>query len=149
MEPSVWGKYLWSSIHFIALGFPDKPTQEDKNIYRQFYTDFWKVIPCHKCSQNYIKHLQELPIEPYLVDNMTLFEWTVKLHNIVNKKLHKREWSLEEAKDKFRNLAKGGDEIGFVSINSGWDKIIRYTTSTSIIIMFILLLWYVMKKKVY
>jgi hypothetical protein len=92
--------------------------------------------------------LQELPIEPYLVDNMTLFEWTVKLHNIVNKQLHKREWSLKEAKDKFRNLAKGGDDIGFVSINSGWDKIIRYTTSTSIIIMFILLLWYVMKKNI-
>lgn len=146
MEPSVWGKYIWTSIHFIALGYPDKPTQEDAHNYKQFYHDLWKVLPCYKCSVNYQRHLSELPIDPYLKDNMSLFEWTVKLHNIVNKELGKREWTLEEATQRFRNLAKGGNDIGFVSIDHGWDKVIRYSTAAMTGILVLVIGWFVLKR---
>lgn len=136
MEPRVWGKYIWTSIHMIALGYPDKPTQEDKTNYKQFYVNLWKVIPCYKCSINYQKHLKQLPIDEHLNDNMSLFKWTVDFHNIVNKKVGKREWTFEEALEKFRKIARGEDEK-FVSIDSKWDNLLWWSTLLIIIIIFV------------
>ena len=139
MEPKVWGKYVWTSIHIIALGYPDKPTDEEKQNFKTFYTELWKVIPCYKCSINYKKHLDELPIDDYLTDNMSLFRWTVYLHNIVNKELGKKEWTFEETLEKFRKIAKGEDEK-FVSIDSKWDNLIWWSTLSVIIVVFVFLI---------
>lgn len=98
MYPELWGKHLWRSIHYISLGYPIKPTAENAEQYRQFFSNLWKVIPCEKCALNYKRHLDELPIDVYLKDNAALFEWTVKLHNIVNRELGKNEMSFEDAK---------------------------------------------------
>lgn len=135
MEPKVWGRYLWTSLHFIALGYPDNPTEEEKLIYKQFYESFWKVIPCFKCGENYQRHLTELPLTAeHLKDNLTLFQWTHKLHNIVNRELGHREVSLEEARQKFSRIAKGQDEA-FVCVDSAWDRIIRWTTMILIVVV--------------
>jgi hypothetical protein len=139
MEPKVWGKYLWTSIHIIALGYADNPSIEDKMNYKQFYTDLWKVIPCHKCSENYKRHLVELPIDEFLSDNMTLFNWTVEIHNIVNKELGKRQWTYDEALEKFRKIARGEDEQ-FVSVDARWDKLIWWSTLLFIIIVIVFII---------
>lgn len=136
MEPKVWGKYIWTSIHMIALGYPDKPTQDDRINYQQFYMNLWQVLPCYKCSLNYLRHLEELPIDEHLNDNMSLFKWTVDLHNIVNRELGKREWTFEEALEKFRKIARGEDEK-FVSIDSKWDSLLWWSTVLVIFIIFI------------
>lgn len=101
MLPTIWGKHLWFSIHFVALDYPDSPEQEHIQAYKDFYTNLWKVIPCFKCAVNYKRHLQELPIDGHLHSQDALFAWTVALHNIVNKELGKPEMSLEEAKIKY------------------------------------------------
>jgi|UniRef100_A0A6C0BHL8 hypothetical protein len=99
MQPSVWGPCLWRSIHVIALGYPYSPTDEDKKNYKEFYENFWKVIPCQKCSVNYKRHLEELEhIDGFLSSPDDLFSWTVALHNIVNNELGKRLYTVEEAK---------------------------------------------------
>lgn len=93
-----WGPSLWKSIHYIAAFYPEKPSNAQISQYKKFYTELHHVIPCHTCAQNYKVHLQQLPIEPYLKSRDLLFSWTVDLHNIVNRALNKREWSLEEAR---------------------------------------------------
>jgi hypothetical protein len=99
MQPSVWGPCLWRSIHVIALAYPYSPSNEDKQNYKEFYENFWKVIPCQKCSVNYRRHLEELaPIDGFLSSPDDLFAWTVALHNIVNNELGKRNYTVEEAK---------------------------------------------------
>ena len=90
MQPELWGRHVWKSIHYIALGYPDNPTDIEAENYMIFYLNFWKVIPCKKCAVNYKQHLEELPIHNFMKNKMTLFEWTVKLHNIVNKSLNKQ-----------------------------------------------------------
>jgi len=96
-EPKIWGPGLWKSIHYISLGYPDNPTDNDKNNYYNFYINLWKIIPCLSCSNNYKRHLLELPIDSYLQSRNTLFEWTIKLHNIVNKELGKEYISIDKA----------------------------------------------------
>lgn len=92
------GPKLWKSIHNVALlEYPENPSEDDKTYYMNYYKDFWKIIPCLKCSVNYRKNWEELPITSYLESRTQLFEWTVLLHNIVNKELGKKEISLSEA----------------------------------------------------
>ena len=33
MQPYIWGKYLWTSIHYISLGYPENPSKEEQNDY--------------------------------------------------------------------------------------------------------------------
>lgn len=144
MEPKVWGKYLWTSIHFIALGYPDNPTPDDKQNYKHFYTNLWKVIPCFKCAQNYQRHLDELPIDGSLSNNMSLFKWTVDMHNIVNKELGKRVWTLDEALEKFRRIARGDDDK-FVSIDAKWDKLIWWITFILVTMLILVIIMFLFK----
>lgn len=102
ITPSVWGPSLWRGIHFIALGYPENPTEESIQSYGDFFVEALpKVIPCKTCADNYIRHLRELPITPYLYSGgkHRLFEWTVEMHNIVNKELGKTDpiWTTERA----------------------------------------------------
>lgn len=97
MEPQLWGPHLWKSIHYICLGYPNQPTIQDKINYKNFFTTIGPIIPCLKCSNNYQRHLDELPIDPYLNDKQSLFKWSVLLHNIVNIELHKPVITVEKA----------------------------------------------------
>lgn len=93
-----WYHCTWSTIHHLALGYPEFPSAEDRSHYRAFFYALGPVLPCKKCSINYQRHLIELPIEPYLTNTNSLFEWTVKLHNIVNRENRKPEWTVEQAR---------------------------------------------------
>lgn len=104
MKPELWGKYLWSTIHFVALGYPENPSANDKQSYYDFYTSFGKMIPCSKCRVNYARHLREIPIEPYLNSRYNLFKWTVLVHNIVNRELGKQQWNIDYALTFYTNM---------------------------------------------
>ena len=98
MQPYIWGKYLWMSIHFISLGYPHNPSSEDKHQYKSFFEDLYQILPCSICANNYEKHLNEIPITDKVLQNRkTLFKWTVDMHNLVNKTLNKPYMSYEEA----------------------------------------------------
>ena len=98
MTPEVWGKYMWSTIHFVALGYPEtNPSPLQKEYYKNFYSSVGRVLPCEKCSVNYQRHLSEVPIDTYMDNRKQLFTWTVMLHNVVNKDLGKRELTYNEA----------------------------------------------------
>lgn len=102
ITPGVWGPVLWRAIHFVALGYPENPTAEHVQSYGNFFVEALPdVIPCKMCSDNYKRHLNELPISPFLHEGgkHKLFEWTVEMHNIVNKELGKSKfnWTPEEA----------------------------------------------------
>ena len=97
MQPEIWGEHLWNSIHYIALGYPERPTDADKHAYKTFFETLWRFLPCYKCANNYRHHLQELPIDMFMETKDRLFEWTVLLHNIVNRDTGKRTYTVQEA----------------------------------------------------
>lgn len=104
MQPSLWGPHLWRSIHYIALGFPDEADELVRANYKEFYVNFWKMLPCLKCSVNYKRHLKELPsIDLFLGSRDDLFAWTVALHNTVNLELGKPKMTVDDAKILYTN----------------------------------------------
>lgn len=103
MDPKIWGKHMWSSIHFIALGFPQKPSETQKLNYKSFFENLYKVLPCNTCSEHLESTIKnELPLYANNLSNTTeMFKWTVGLHNIVNKRLNKPTMSFEEAENMY------------------------------------------------
>ena len=139
MKPEIWGKHMWYTVHFIALAYPEQPTSEDKRHYQIFFENLHTVIPCYKCSVNYVKHLNELPIDSTaLKSNKGLFEWTVDLHNVVNRNLGKQVWSYEKARSYYTDFSQNNNSCRSYRI-ANWTLV---TFLVLLVIMLIALLFY-------
>ena len=114
-----WGFHTWHAMHYVALGYPDAPSQKDVDDYRTFFTSLGPVLPCKMCTGHYAEHLKTHPIDAGLASRAALFEWTVTVHNAVNKSLGRREWGVDEARAYLLSLAvpieNGGAGAGATS----------------------------------
>ena len=95
--PDVWGPPGWKFMHYVALGYPDTPTDHDKTAYKAFFESLQGVLPCQSCASHYRENLRKFPIGNHLLDREALLRWTIDLHNEVNLANHKRVLSYEEA----------------------------------------------------
>ena len=100
----IWGPHFWYTLHFIALGFPTDASSIDKKNYKNFYINLPNVIPCEECAKHLITNINNFSIDNYLDTKNRLFEWTVILHNEVNKMLGKKEWGLDKAFKHYSNF---------------------------------------------
>lgn len=75
------------ALHIACLGC------QDYKIIAEFVEGFKAVIPCLSCRMHFDSVLTENPV-PEAGD---FFQWSVDVHNIVNKRLGKPEFSYEEA----------------------------------------------------
>lgn len=96
-EKNHWGNYLWAYIHTITIVDFENNENYNKNIKKSLLT---LQTPCHHCNKFYNEYLEKLDTLD-LTKSMVLFYWSVDLHNQVNKKLNKPEFSYEEALNKW------------------------------------------------
>ena len=99
MDPSVWGKDLWRSLHRITYAYPDNPSSEDQQNANIFFSTIGNLLPCEKCRLNYKKHLKKYPINDNVLANRdSLMNWLIDIHNETNKILGKPVINREQAK---------------------------------------------------
>lgn len=85
MKPEIWGKYGWCFFHLVTMGYPENPTQKDKNKYYEYIQCLKYVLPCDKCNYNLRDHLKKYPLsQEALSSRKSLVVWGIELHNIVN-----------------------------------------------------------------
>jgi len=97
IKPEIWGPHGWKFIHYISLGYPEEPTEEQKNLYKNFYYSLQDVLPCDKCAKNYNQNLINNPIDNHLNSRDSLIKWVIDIHNKVNQDLNKPQLDYEEA----------------------------------------------------
>lgn len=97
-----WGGFVWGTIHEVAMGYPETPTETDKEEYKRFYDLLMKVLPCPVCKEEYKKIQNAHPID--LTDRDALFKWTVEIHNAVNEKTKGFIWTVEEARKQWCSM---------------------------------------------
>jgi hypothetical protein len=103
-----WGPHTWYAIHYVALGYPSEPCENDKRIYKAFFENLGHVLPCKRCTVHYNDNLVRMPLTDEVMRTTdTLFRWTVDIHNEVNKQTGKRTYTYEEAQHVLMTL---GDE---------------------------------------
>jgi hypothetical protein len=96
MSPAVWGPIFWTTMHIVSLGYPAKPSEEDKAGAIAFYNSLAQVIPCPICKTHYKSFLTKSPVEAAVESRHDLIHWVFDIHNDVNEQLGKRRISFQE-----------------------------------------------------
>jgi hypothetical protein len=95
--PNVWGPYGWKFIHYITLGYPSKPTEDDKKIYYDFFILLAKVLPCSICGHHFSENMKVTPLSSEVLSSrQKLVEWGIEMHNHVNRIHNKKTYTFEE-----------------------------------------------------
>jgi hypothetical protein len=88
IPPHKWGAAAWTFIHYVAAGYPKRPTLQDADEYARFFSSLEYVLPCKACRDHLHDHMRRNPPNEALAGGRdALFAWTVRLHNIVNESL--------------------------------------------------------------
>jgi FAD-linked sulfhydryl oxidase len=103
MDPSRWGPHFWISIHAVAATYPEEPTEDDRAQYATYFTSLSRVLPCVECRQEFRTVLSRtVPLRPEdLASRAKLFEWTWRIHNLVNARLGAPQFPLRLAYSKY------------------------------------------------
>tara|TARA_B100001287_G_C22464659_1_gene426760 strand:+ start:18 stop:425 length:408 start_codon:yes stop_codon:yes gene_type:complete len=99
INPIVWGPKFWYTWHSVAFGYPDKPTEVDKENYKNFYIYFSYVLPCEACSKDSYSRIKSVNWDNVLVSREKLVKWTYDYHNDINLKLDKKIFTDTNFKD--------------------------------------------------
>jgi len=90
-----WGPAAWDFLHTVSFHFPEQPTPRDRREYKAFFQSLGAVLPCEKCRAHYVEYTNNHPID--LTGRGALARWLVGVHNAVNRRHGKREYSFVEA----------------------------------------------------
>jgi len=85
----IWGPPMWVALHSISYGYPENPTDEDKQHYKEFFMSLSYVLPCEHCRESYkeiVTDIQKITNE-VLANRKTLTKWVYDIHMRVNNKL--------------------------------------------------------------
>ena len=100
-----WGNHFWGLIHTITIIDFESNEMYNNNI-KNILMNLQNVFPCHSCKYLYTEYLKQLD-NMDMSKSMVLFYWSVDLHNTVNKKLNKEEWTYEKALEKWTYKVEG------------------------------------------
>ena len=119
MKKSIWGKHIWYTMHYISLGYPDNPSESDKNNYKAFYLLIKDILPCKTCSQHYKENLLRIPLTDEILSNKELLiNWVIDIHNKVNEITNKKILDYNDARTLIKNDIKcDHNEHSFNRIN--------------------------------
>ena len=96
-SPEYFGPGYWIAWHLKAYKADTyiKKTEVSRSIVIDVSN-----IPCKTCKHDALGYMRDNQLISFVENNkdpLSLFKWTVKFHNFVNKKLDKEEVSLEQA----------------------------------------------------
>jgi hypothetical protein len=104
IDSTIWGPHGWKFIHMVALAYPLNPTNEQKKNYSVFFSNIGNILPCVICSNHYNENLKKYPLNDTVLKNKTnLLNWTIDMHNEVNKMNNSKVYSYDEALKLIRN----------------------------------------------
>lgn len=110
MNPKFWGPHGWYFLHSVTMNYPKNPSEQDKQIYFNFFKSLEKVLPCEKCAYHYSQNLKKHSLEEALESRDKFVRWLINVHNEVNKETGKREYTydevIQEYTTKMNNLDK-------------------------------------------
>jgi hypothetical protein len=136
ISPNIWGPSTWTFIHLIVLAEPEPLNTIRLDYYHNLFQLLTHLLPCEKCRNHLSENLQKLKPIKSLKTKRELFDWTVELHNLVNKIIDKKEWKQEEAYQHWLAISMGKKDLLNISCTSNYWKYITIV----VIILFIMLI---------
>lgn len=146
--PEHWGPHVWSAIHILAMGAPEHIDADTRKAYAQFYNALPHILPCAVCGHHLAENLITLPVEPHLNSRDDLFNWTVAMHNRVNDKTGKKQYSMEEAFEHWKSVCLGSEkECKKAKNSSDHSSKIKVFFGISIVVFVLIVVYFVIIRK--
>jgi hypothetical protein len=101
-----WSKNVWTVIHCMTLEYEinlQQNTHMNHENYEGMITileNLPQLMDCYKCKNKFVQYLKDHPPRS---DN-SIFDWTVKVHNYVSSFLSKPPWTIEAAREHYRQM---------------------------------------------
>ena len=84
------GRHSWTLLHSMTNTYPEKPSEEEKNLMKRFMYGLARSYPCKVCGGHLLKMLDKKGLK---IDSKKEFgEYLCNIHNIVNKVLNKTQF---------------------------------------------------------
>ena len=109
MNINIVGPPLWRSLHAITFAYPETATTEQSQSAVAFFDALVPLFPCDKCRPHLAAELQRHPVKDVAGGRDAFARWLVDLHNRVNARLGKPQWTFEAAAAEYSALGCGGD----------------------------------------
>ena len=109
MNIAEWGNSTWYLFHTLAYKLKNEYSSEIKTLYRHFF-NICGNLPCPDCRQHAVYTLNKMNINK-VKSREDFINFILHFHNIVNKRLNKKKFSLEEH-NKLYYRAKTANIIG-------------------------------------
>lgn len=104
----LWGPGAWALLHTCSFTYPESPTTDDR---RQFHDFLWavaRVLPCPRCRKHFMSYLQThapAPCAAAFDDRKAISRLLVDVHNDVNRRTQKPEWTYAAARRRYSTEA--------------------------------------------
>ena len=63
MLTTIWGPSMWHYLHTMSFNYPIKPTEEDKDKYKEFILNLQHTLPCKYCRINLKNNFKIHPLK--------------------------------------------------------------------------------------
>ena len=91
-----WGPGAWNTLHAFAHTYPRTAEPARQAAMRELLRLFGEHLPCPKCRMHYAAYLEAHLADASLATRDALVAFLNSLHNDVNRRLGKRQYSLAE-----------------------------------------------------
>lgn len=99
MTTEHWGPKKWNELHLVGLDASMNIIS--KHTFLEHTFNLINEIPCEECRNHYKEILKRIP-----PTSMDPFEWTVVVHNEVNRRLGKQLWDTKNALNLYKKKSK-------------------------------------------
>ena len=99
-DPSSWGSHTWRMLHTCAVNYPQSPDHDTISTMVSYLRSLFIIIPCKNCSDHYKSYIDANEYRLYSIcsSRESLFNFIVDIHNWVNTRLGKSEFSYAQAR---------------------------------------------------
>ncbi|KAH8103477.1 ERV/ALR sulfhydryl oxidase domain-containing protein [Cristinia sonorae] len=84
------GRATWKLLHTMTLRYPEKPTDDERDALKSYFTLFSRLYPCGECAAEFQQLLKKYPVQTSSRRAAAL--WLCSVHNEVNARLKKPEF---------------------------------------------------------
>jgi hypothetical protein len=87
LSPIVWGPKGWFFLESIALGYPEEPSDDEKESMKDLILSLENLLPCGTCRYHYGEYLKNYlknkTLDTVVDDRYSLITFIIELHNDV------------------------------------------------------------------
>lgn len=106
VDTSVWGAPLWCVLHTASVLTKGRA---QIGLWRTLLSALTTGLPCPECSAHYNSWYKRTPLRFSFLGNgtqSTFVNWTLGLHNDVNRRTGRAQWSADQVRWAYRDLDK-------------------------------------------